>query len=124
MVAHGPTCLADPRPSAQVWEPLEYSLQALDSDSSLLLPLPLLRGHVRLRRLGHRPTGNPAFPFLWTSWKIIRQRRINQREMGKMEVVRIYTCDQKSFEFWKHVTEAENMRKSANRYVTFLLSSC
>lgn len=62
-----PTCFEDPRPSAHVWEPLEYSLQALDSDSSLPLPLPLLRGHVRLRRLGHLPAGIPAFPFLWTS---------------------------------------------------------
>lgn len=63
------TCLEDPRPSAHVWEPLEYSLQALDRESSLPLPLPLLRGHVRLRRLGHLPAGIPAFPFLWTSWQ-------------------------------------------------------
>lgn len=64
------TCLENPRPSAHVWEPLEYSLQALDRDSSLPLPLPLLRGHVRLSRLGHLPAGIPAFPFLWMSWKI------------------------------------------------------
>lgn len=77
-----PTCLEKPRPSAQVWEPLEYSLQALDSDSSLPLPLPLLRGHVRLSRLGHLPAGIPAFPFLWTSWKIMNYV-INEQKLSE-----------------------------------------
>lgn len=74
------TCLEDPRPSAQVWEPLEYSLQALESESSL--PLPLLRGHVRLRRLGHLPAGMAAFPFLWTSWTIIHPHTDTIDEYG------------------------------------------
>lgn len=48
-------------------EPLEYSLPALEREASLLLQL--LRGQVRLSRLGHLPEGTPAFPFLWASWK-------------------------------------------------------
>lgn len=62
------TGLKERRPSAQVCEPLEYSLQALDKEASL--PLQLLRGQVRLSRLGHLPAGTLAFPFRWTSWKI------------------------------------------------------
>lgn len=80
-----PTCLENPRPSAQVWEPLECSLQALDRDSSLPLPLPLLRGHVRLSRLGHLPAATHAFPFLCTSWKIssdaTNQPRLKKRSL-------------------------------------------
>lgn len=48
-----------------MYEPLENSLHALDSDSSLLLQL--LRGYsgagaVRLSWLRHLPTGRPGFP--------------------------------------------------------------
>ena len=63
----------EPRPSAQVWDPLEYSLQVLDKDSSL--PLQLLRGQVRLSRLGHLPEGTPDFPFFWTSWEVVKQSK-------------------------------------------------
>lgn len=42
--AEGSTCFPEERPSFQVYEPLEKSLQALDSDSSLLLQL--LRGYA------------------------------------------------------------------------------
>ena len=66
-----PTCLDEPRPSAQVWDPLEYSLQVLDKDSSL--PLQLLRGQVRLSRLGHLPEATPDFPFFWISWEFVKQ---------------------------------------------------
>ena len=63
------TIFPQERPSFQVYEPLEYSLQALDRDSSLLLQL--LRGYagggvVRLDWLRHL-AGRYAFPFGWTS---------------------------------------------------------
>lgn len=67
----GFTCFPQERPSFQVYEPLENSLHALDSDSSLLLQL--LRGYAgggaaRLSWLRHFPTGTPAFPFSWSSY--------------------------------------------------------
>lgn len=56
-----PTFCPQGRPWFHVYDPLESSLQALDSDSSLLL-----------RLLGHRPAGSPALPSpalrdTWTS---------------------------------------------------------
>lgn len=64
------TRIPQERPSVHVHEPLENSLQALDSDSSLLLQL--LRGYdgagaVRLSWLRHFPPGRPTFPFSWSS---------------------------------------------------------
>lgn len=95
-----PTCLEKPRPSAQVWEPLEYSLHALDSESSLPLPLPLLRGHVRLSRLGHLPATIPAFPFLWTSWKTINKQKlsIQYKEMDAAATTLGYTMNMKKLQ--------------------------
>ena len=63
------TIFPQERPSFQVYEPLEYSLQALDRDSSLLLQL--LRGYagggvLRLDWLRHL-AGRYALPFGWTS---------------------------------------------------------
>lgn len=65
----GLTFFPQERPSFQVYDPLESSLHALDSDSSLLLQL--LRGYMgggTVIWLRHVPTGRPAFPFNWSSW--------------------------------------------------------
>lgn len=75
----GFTIFPQERPSFQVYEPLENSLHALDSDNSLLLQL--LRGYtgagtVRLSWLRHLATGRPAFPFNWTSYEIEKRHDI------------------------------------------------
>lgn len=65
----GLTFFPQERPSFQVYDPLESSLHALDSDSSLLLQL--LRGYMgggSVIWLRHIPTGRPDFPFNWSSW--------------------------------------------------------
>lgn len=66
----GLTFFPQERPSFQVYDPLESSLHALDSESSLLLQL--LRGYMgggTVIWLRHVPTGRPAFPFNWSSWE-------------------------------------------------------